>query len=210
MPLKKHTLIIVCVCLITMSQHTALSQEISETNCFKKRNNVVTQEVTNMIEAKTALSSTLKEIQQKLNPNSIVNIIVEPHDTYYSVHLIPLSPIDKRSSESLIVTVDAESGAVTNTKITSSSNPRFTLKKELQQNNIISGIEAYRIALTAIKGFEHYDKFGRLEIHLDGDHYKVTFPDPSARDGDGRAADFTYQVWIDIKTKAVIKILTSS
>ena len=163
-----------------------------------------------MIEARQALESALKISAQQLDWNTIANILVEPGELRYVVHLTPFGPVDKPTVEGLVVEIEADSGSAAAVKVTPVPNPMMNLAPSLQKTKIISGPHAYQAALNAIKGYEHYDKLGRLEIRLDNDHYKVTFPDPSARTDGGRAADFTYQVWIDVITMKVIKILAGS
>lgn len=162
-----------------------------------------------MIEARQALESALKISAQQLDRNTIANILVEPSELRYIVHLTPFGPVDKPTVEGVVVEIEADSGAAAAVKATPAPNPIMNLTQDLRKTKIFSGLHAYQAALNAIKGYEHYDKLGRLEIRLDTDHYKVTFPDPGARAGE-RSADYTYQVWIDVKTMKVIKILASS
>lgn len=47
-------------------------------------------------------------------------------------------------------------------------------------------------------------------MRLEDDHYSVVFPEPGTDDPGVRTADFTYDVWIDARSGAVVKVLTSS
>lgn len=163
-----------------------------------------------MIESRQALDSAIKEISQRIDLDTIADIIVEPGETHYSVHLVPFIPLDEEVVESLVVEIHNESGMVSTVKMLPAPNPTINIAEDIRNTNISSGLQAYQVALNAIKGYEHYDKFGRLKINLDKDRYIVTFPDPNARADGGRTADYTYQVWIDVKTLQVSKILAAS
>ena len=163
-----------------------------------------------MIETKQALELALDATSQRLQKNMVVNIIVEPKTKHYLVTLIPISSYDVISVDTVIVKVDRDSGFIITTDEFSGPNPRRELVKRLRDKRIITGLQAYEIALNLIKGYENYDQFGRLEVKLDKDHFKITLPHTSARNGVGRTSDYAYQIWIDANTKEVIKVLTSS
>ncbi len=163
-----------------------------------------------MIDAQQALELAVHATAQRLQKNAVVNIVVEPKTTHYQVALKPISSYDVVSVDTVIVKVDRDNGFIMAIDEFSSPNPRRELIRQLRNEPIMTGLEAYETVLNLIEGYENYDKFGRLEVKLEKDHFKVTLPHASAGIDVGRTSDYAYQIWIDVKTKEVIKILTSS
>lgn len=160
--------------------------------------------------ARQALEAALKVSANQLQQRPIINIVVEPGSKAYTVRLTLQAPVSQPMSECLTVQVDADTGAPTPASSAQCANPILDLQAEWQHGPVLDGRHAYQAALQAIKGYEHYDAHGRLEIRLIQDHYEVTFPDPAARLQGGHTADYTYQVWLNARTGAVLKILAAS
>jgi len=74
----------------------------------------------------------------------------------------------------------------------------------------ISARRAYHLALEAIKGFENYDKSGRLTIELARGVYRVTFPLPRRSDAGPLSADYAIQIQLDAVSGKVLKKLVAS
>ncbi|WP_418315620.1 hypothetical protein [Piscinibacter sakaiensis] len=163
-----------------------------------------------MQNARQALEAALRASADRLNQRPIINIVVEPAKDHYTVHLSLLAAVSQAESECLQVKVDAETGAAAPPASTPCPNPMLSLQEDWRNSPFIDGLRAYQAGLQAIKGYEHYDPYGRLAIQLKNDHYEVTFPDPAARLQGGHTADYTYQVWLNARTGAVIKILAAS
>ena len=78
---------------------------------------------------------------------------------------------------------------------------------EVVQNGVITRERALAIAHDAIKGYEHYDKSGKIEVELKEGTYCVTFPH-GIPDKPGRfAPDYAMQVVIDANSGEVVKAL---
>jgi hypothetical protein len=163
-----------------------------------------------MIEAKTALELALDAAAPRVDRRRVANILVDPGETSYVVHLAMIAPAGEIMTDEFVIDVDGNSGVASNLRAVSSQNPVRDLAEDLREAMIISGVEAHQAALAAIKGYEHYDRFGRLEVRLHSDHYRVTFPDPASRSSDARGADYSYQVWVAATTGEVTRILAAS
>jgi len=196
--------------LLLLTAHYRVQADINDiTNIYILAEVEMIPETNKMIDAKHALELALQFASGEIDTNKITDIIVESADSRYTVTLVGLITVDKSFVDALKIDINADNGKVLNREKVNIDNPMQKIAKNLRQKKIISGVEAYKEAINAIKGYEHYDKFGRLEIRLDIDHYKITFPEVDTKDG-GRTADFTYQVWIDFLSKKVVKILAPS
>ncbi len=163
-----------------------------------------------MIETIQALKIAFKHVGGEIEPSGISDIIVDPVDANYVVNLVELASKDKPLVNSFEIIVNAGNGEVLNKETKLVDNPIHKVAHENRDKIIISGIDAYNRAINVIKGYEHYDKFGRLEIYLDANHYKVTFADVSAKIPGVRRPDYAYQIWINLLTKEVMKTLVGS
>jgi hypothetical protein len=78
--------------------------------------------------------------------------------------------------------------------------------RPLTGDNIISGGRALEIAHSTIKGYEHYDKTGKIVVELKGDRYYLTFPHGIAKVPGRLMPDYAMQVCIDAKSGKVLEI----
>ena len=163
-----------------------------------------------MYTARQALEAALNASAAQLDRQTLINIVVEPGTDQYRVVLTLLAPSTQTTAPALVVQVDADTGQPSAPGTTQRPNPLLDLDAELRHSPFLNGLQAYQAALLAIKGYEHYDAYGRLEIRLTKDRYEVTFPDPAARLTGGHTADYTYLVWLNARTGAVLKILAAS
>ena len=165
--------------------------------------------VQTMTEAARALLTAHDALDRRFPGRRFGNIVVEPTGDSYQVTLVDLPGVDpgKQTVGSGVVTVDRRSGEVTATKdVAVAVVPYQTLDLP---GPAISGRQAFDAALAAIKGYETYDKHGKLTVELVDRTYRVTFPLPAAQK-QPRGADYAFQVWIDATDGRVIKILTAS
>jgi hypothetical protein len=137
------------------------------------------------------------------------NIAAIPEPGCYRVELISL-PETARTTMNLATTtviVDSNTGKILSAR--SSPTKQSPYSKLETAARSISGVKALEAALLAIRGYEHYDKMGKLTIELKGDHFHVTFPAQS-RSNSVRGPDYAYLIWVNAKTAKVEKILVPS
>lgn len=138
----------------------------------------------------------------------IGNIVVRAtaHEYVVKMYALPISGSVIMKQNCYEVKVDKLSGKITSIQRSEEALPYQT---NIISEKVISGKQAFEAALDAIKGFENYNKFGKLSIELVDSVYQVTFPLSDVPQS-GRGADYAYQVWIDSITNQVVKILVAS
>jgi hypothetical protein len=164
-------------------------------------------------EMKTAMTTasdalvTAYEAVVKENPRRrIGNITVDPTVENFEVVLIDLPEASGSNVGGSSVTVSRRAATITAVKrITVALSPYGG--GEINATTI-SGRQAFDSALTALKGYENYDKEGRLTVEFAGQVYKVTFPLPPSQKV-SRGPDYAYQVWVDVVSGQVVKVLVA-
>jgi hypothetical protein len=74
----------------------------------------------------------------------------------------------------------------------------------------LSGKRAFDLSVEALKGFDNYDKQGKLSIELRKSTYYVTFPVPHNEQPQPLAAAYAVQIWVDARSGKVLKVLVAS
>jgi hypothetical protein len=136
------------------------------------------------------------------------DIVVEQKHGQFGVTFVFLSD-ETRDVRGLDVAV-SDAGLVLAVSDISSLEKWQTEPVSLLFRSFISAKKAYDIALAALKGFEEYDKRGRLTVDLHGGVYFVTFPLLHTPMQGSRAADYAVQVQLDARTGEVLKTLVAS
>jgi hypothetical protein len=169
-----------------------------------------------IIETKEALNRAYQHALEQLKCGKIGNITAEPAGEVYLVEFRELprpSSSDDFKAGRCIIKIHSESGAVVESRRVEMEKSPYADLTTQRAEEILDGMKAYEASLAALKGYETYDKCGKLTIELrgpNGANYAVTFPLKPEEMEDPRAADYAYQVIIDAETGAVTKILMAS
>lgn len=151
---------------------------------------------------------TAYEAAVKENPRRrIGNITVDPAGENFEVVLIDLPEPGGSNVSGSSLTVSRGAGTITAVKrITVALSPYGA--GDINASTI-SGRQAFDSALTAVKGYETYDKEGRLTVEFAGQVYRVTFPLPPSQKV-SRGPDYAFQVWVDVVSGQVVRVLVPS
>lgn len=163
-----------------------------------------------MVTSLNAFESGYAALQNFPDRDKPGDIAVELVGDHFRVQIFAVITPDRALDHLLEASVDAASGKVLKTedKGRVAGLPERSADPEWQ--SFQSARRAYDLALAAIRGFEDYDKQGRLTVQLRKNIYYVTFPLPPDEHRGSRAPDFAMQVWLDARTGAVIKKLVAS
>lgn len=162
-----------------------------------------------VLDQATALEHAIRYASELMHCRKIGNILIEPRGAGYRIRLIELPETDHQI-HTIRMDVDGMTGTVRNARRAPSEASPYDAASVLLADTIVDAIEAYRAALRAVAGFEHFDDKGKLSVELREGAYVVTFPLASEQQAGARAADYAYEIWVNGVTAEIIKILTSS
>lgn len=137
-------------------------------------------------------------------PDWIGSVVVTPQGSKYEV-LMAASPSAGRADRDASVVVDARSGRAI--RVQYGHTP--AQPEAAPHGTAMPAAAAYQAALTALQGFDAYDRHGRLSILLRPDRYEITFPNPVGAPG-SRGADYAVQVWLSPDAGRTLRILVAS
>jgi hypothetical protein len=164
--------------------------------------------VRTMTDAAQALTTAHDTVGKQFATRRFGNIVVEPATDRYQVSFIELPrPGQDRKLSRSVVSIERRSGRVVD--VTDLPLPADPYQALDIPDATITGKQAFDAAVAAIKGYETYDKEGRLTVELVAENYQVTFPLPAGQ-RQPRGADYAFQVWINSQTAKVTKILAAS
>lgn len=162
-----------------------------------------------VLDQATALEHAIRYASEQLYSRKIGNILIESRKAGYRIRLIEL-PEPDHQIHTISMDVDGMTGTARNLRRAPSEASPYDSASTLLADTLVDAIEAYRAALRAVAGFEHFDDKGKLSVELSEGDYVVTFPLASEQQAGARTADYAYKIWIDGVTAKIIKILTSS
>jgi hypothetical protein len=165
------------------------------------------ERLTEMAESTQALMSAADAVEERGLLRGVGNIVVEPTQRDYQVTVADLPGASKadEAPPGVRVVVDRRTGRVLEVQ---AGAPGTRPYADVPKGALISGREAFDIALAALGNFTNYGKEGRLTVELVGKVYQVTFPLPNPPAG--RGADYAAQVWVDAVSGRVVKVLVAS
>jgi hypothetical protein len=169
----------------------------------------------NMITSNHALEIAYCAIKDHLCYDKPGDIEVELKEDKYQVTIsciLPDKADEKWKNHVVQVFVEAESQNVLTVQDAGAEPLDDEGPDEEKWKDFMSPKRAHEIALNAIKGFENYDKRGKLLIKLEEDKtkYYVTFPLILSPASGSRRADYAIQVRIDPISGNVLKKLVAS
>jgi hypothetical protein len=135
----------------------------------------------------------------------IGNITVRPVLHYYIVKMYDLPKLEEEEKKynGIEVKIDRTVGKIIDLQ---NINEPSQYSTSYVPDSIIMGRKAFQVALDTLKGFENFDKEGKIIVELVGEIYKITFP-LLAEQKDSRGADFFCQVSVNAITAEVVEIL---
>jgi hypothetical protein len=165
-----------------------------------------------MITAGQALIIALTATASPNGQISAGNVIVEPRDERYTVSVVSVAraPSDQSVvSNGTLALIEKDTGRIVSLQKLALPGSGLPLPQVQPGSTPITAAKAYENAVSALQGHDNYDKQGRLSVILKPGHYEVTFPLIVTAPG-SMGADYAYQIWLDAKTGATLKILVPS
>jgi hypothetical protein len=138
------------------------------------------------------------------------DIVVELRGTAYRVRFFFVVSGDRKLDHLIEVLVDAQSGMALKTEDKGRVAGLEGRSADKGWEKFLSSKQAYDLAVGAMKGFEGYDKQGRLTTELRKDIYYVTFPVRPPKQPGSEGADYAMQVLIDARSGKVLELLIAS
>lgn len=138
------------------------------------------------------------------------DIVVELINSQFRVRFFFVIAEDRQLDHLVEISVDPESGKVLKTEDKGRVAGLQERSAERGWEKFISGKTACDLAVTALQGFDHYDKQGRLSVELRKDIYYITFPLIRKGGTGSLGADYAVQVWVDARSGKILKGLVAA
>jgi len=162
----------------------------------------------NQVMSSEALIIAYDAVSERYPDRKMGNIIIKPLARFYAVMLydLPKIEVEMIKENGVEVKVDRHSGKVIEMREFAEPSP---YNVQYVRDDLISGKKAFVAGITALKGFENFNKEGKITVELVGDVYQVTFPSQQEEDA-MLGVDYAFQVWVNSVTSEIVKILVPS